>query len=138
MPSTTYKKEHKPLNDRWKDRISKSNILHELIQFSEGDDIITYQQAQIGLRLIGKILPDLQSQQVQVDVNHNVLNIHELNAKLVSLGQQPESVWNQLTGNRPAIEHDAINQDEPIDDESDCEQAVSISVEKTNPVQADD
>ena len=59
--SATYKEQRQHLSDRWRSNISNSNILTRLIKFAEGHIDMTPAQANTGLRLIGKILPDRDS-----------------------------------------------------------------------------
>ena len=109
----TYAEETKTVAQKWRDKIQGSNILHRLIIFAEGNtehrDYVEYSPAQCatGLKLIGKIMPDLSSVQHDVSIDTRTLNIHELNSRLASLGYEPEQVWNQLSGNdQNVIEHD--------------------------------
>ena len=112
----TWKEKTTDYQERMRTKIRHSSILPKLIKFSEGSIEMTPAQAATGLKLIGKVIPDLQSTTHEVAINHNTLNIHELNGRLASLGYDATTIWNQLNGKQvPVIEHETISQDEPTD-----------------------
>jgi hypothetical protein len=103
-------------------KIAASSILPKLIDFAEGRTEMTPAQAATGLKLVGKILPDLQSISHDVTVDHKSLSVHELNGRLASLGYDPQQVWNQLNGKDfkdvQAIDHQpSMNDAQHIDNE---------------------
>ena len=119
----TYKEETKVIAQKWRDKIQGSQILNRLISYCEGNLELTSSQANTGLRLIGKILPDLASATVEVNHNHNLVDIHTLNARLAALGHDPETVFKRISTNqvieaepeKTIIESDSI-QDPPTPD----------------------
>ena len=91
------------VTDRWRLRISESNILFRLIEHVEGRLELTGTQCATGLKLIGKILPDLQAVVVEVAIEHHSLNKLQLEGRLNALGINADKIWNQLNPN--VIEH---------------------------------
>ena len=108
------------IRDKWAKRISDSNMLHELVKFSEGKIEMSAARANVILRLIGKILPDLQSVEVSATVNHVGLNRLELESRLLMLGKNPKQVWDSLNGQNKhtVLEHVPDDCDQNDDDES--------------------
>ena len=121
MQSRLYKDEMKALPDRWRDRISKANVLDRLLKHFNNElaDPLDTGQITLGIKLISKVLPDLQSTTVEHRIDHSSLSIHELNGRLSALGYDPQQVWNRLNGkainNLAAIEHDDV----PVDTDTD-------------------
>ena len=99
MSMQTMVKAEREVTTKWRERIQGSQILWRLIQCAEGTLELTHTQANTGLRLIDKILPSLQAVTVEQTVNHVGLQKHELEARLIALGQDPTAVWNRLAGN---------------------------------------
>ena len=99
--------------ERWRRKITQSNIMPHLLQYAEGKREMTAARAHVCLRLIGKILPDLQSVEVSATINHRGLNRLELETRLLMLGKDPKQVWDSLNGQNKIIEHepDAQNND---------------------------
>ncbi len=98
------------ISDKWRRRIAESVMLSQLIEYAEGRIDMTNSRANTILRLVGKVLPDLQSIQVDVAVEHKTLNKLELEQRLLSLGHNPSMVWNQLNGSVITVEPEPINQ----------------------------
>lgn len=106
--------------ERWRVRISEANILNRLLKhFNNQLDVpLKPDQVALGIKLIGKILPDLQSVSIEASIQHSDLSRLELDAKLIALGYNPEDTWKTLE--KPVINHRPmlIEQDddhEPID-----------------------
>ena len=57
-------------------KIANSKILNNLIAFAEGDETVTMEPHRVtaAVALLKKILPDLQSLEVQADVTHNTVS----------------------------------------------------------------
>ena len=87
--------------ERTKQKIVDANLVTDLIQFVKGELEMTTAQANTALRLVGKFMPDLQATSHQVDINHNVVDIHTLNARLSALGHDPQSVFAAISQNKP-------------------------------------
>jgi hypothetical protein len=106
--SRSYKERTADYPERTRNKIAASTILPELIKYAEGSESkLDHSRALIAVKLLGKLVPDLQSTQVDVSITNNQLNIHELNARLQSLGYEPQNVWSQLNGEAPiTIEHE--------------------------------
>lgn len=100
--------------DRWRAKISGSSILNQLILFAEGKIDMLPHRAATGIKLIGKILPDLQSVSIEASINHSDLNRLELDAKLIALGMDPLDTWKGL--DKPIINHHAIIIDQEPDE----------------------
>jgi hypothetical protein len=92
---------------RWREKVQGSHILNRLIACAEGVDYyvagnlieaMTHTESQVALRLVDKILPSLASVQVEQTVVHIGLQRHELDARLLALGQDPNKIWNRLGG----------------------------------------
>ena len=94
------------LPDRWRKKLSDAGVLARLIKHfnNELDVPLDNGQVQLGVAFMRKLIPDLQATTVEVNINHSAMNVHELSARLSSLGYQPEQVWNQLNNNN-IIEH---------------------------------
>lgn len=109
------------VQEKWRKKISGSNMLVELVKFSEGKIEMSAARANVILRLVGKILPDLQSVEVSATINHRGLNRLELESRLLMLGKDPKQVWNSLNGQNsdsvPVLEHDAES-DQASDDQN--------------------
>ena len=96
--------------DRWRGKISGSNILHQLVEFAEGRIDMAPHRAATCIKLIGKILPDLQSVSIEASINHSDLSRLELDAKLIALGYNPQETWAKL--DKPIINHECITIDQ--------------------------
>ena len=98
---------------RWRDKISQSNILHRLLEDFHNRLEVPLTPAQIGLgmRLIGKILPDLSAIALDVRVTGASLNKLELEARANILGVNVDNLWNDVN-NQQVIEHQPIVQDD--------------------------
>jgi len=66
------------LTEEHRDKIRKSNIFSNLIQHAEGKKDLSPTQVQVGLALIKKILPDLQSVQISGDEEKPFVVEHKL------------------------------------------------------------
>ena len=108
------------LLERTKQKIIDAMLVDDLVKFVKGEIEMTSTQANTALRLVNKFMPDLQAVQHDVSVNHNVQDIHTLNAKLSALGHDPNQVWQSIANNQPVtiktIEQDPV---ENVDPESD-------------------
>ena len=105
------------VRDRWTKKIQSSQVLNQLILYADGKIDMTPARANACLRLVSKILPDLQSIQVDTNINYRDLNRLELEARMISLGYDPATVWKQLDN---VIEHESvpvINQDNHDNDD---------------------
>ena len=106
----TWKDKTTDYQERMRNKIRHSSILPKLVRYSEGDEtILTHSQALVGLKLISKVIPDLQTMQIEHTVDHAAMNIYELNSRLSSLGYDSASIWQQINGSTTdsvAIEHD--------------------------------
>ena len=60
------------MSDEHRTKIANSQILNRLIAAANGEIEITPVQAQVGLGLVKKILPDLQATQISGDENKPV------------------------------------------------------------------
>ena len=60
------------LSEEHRDKIAKSNILSNLIQFSEGKREMSAAQVTASLGLLKKALPDLQSISHEGELDHSV------------------------------------------------------------------
>ena len=89
------------VSDRYRIKISEANIVDRLIKHYHNQLSIPLDNGQImlGLKLINKILPDLQSVTVDVSVEHKQLTKLELEQRLLMLGRDPQVIWNQLNPN---------------------------------------
>lgn len=108
--------------DRWRAKISKSNMLDQLIQFAEGKIDMAPHRAGTILKMVGKILPDLQSVSIEASINHSDLSRLELDAKLIALGYNPQDAWDTIA--KPVINHELITIDQepdPVDDQDTTE-----------------
>ena len=91
----------KQFKERSIEKIKNGQLLHRLIEYCHGQLELTGKQVDTHLKLINKVLPDLQAVQHNVDVNHNVVDIHTLNARLSALGHDPQSVFAAISNNQP-------------------------------------
>jgi hypothetical protein len=85
----------KPYPEKAKDRIRQAKILNRLIKHFNGEQELSQSQVNVGLRLLGKLLPDLKAVEQTGEVTRTVTVINA----------QPESTaeeWEQkhkLSGN---------------------------------------
>jgi hypothetical protein len=98
MPRQSVSKAQLDVATSWRARIKASHILNRLILCAEGELELTHTQANTGLRLVDKILPSLQAVTIEQTVQHLGLARHELDARLLALGQDPNKIWNRLGG----------------------------------------
>jgi len=125
---------HISMQNKWREKIKGSNVLTRLIQVAEGTLEIDKTAAMVSLRLIDKILPNLQAVTVEQTVNHVGLTKWDLDARLIALGENPEDVWNTLANHQVVghkvggvLEHDA----KPLNDmNGDDHQADKLPVDK--------
>ena len=115
------------------EKIKNGRLLDNLMKYCNGKLELTGKQVDCHLRLINKVLPDLQSVQHDVSINNQSLNMYDLNARLASLGHDPEAIWSRLSTNKPlVIEHDPISTSDSIDAIDSVETSDSINtVEKS-------
>ena len=87
-----------PLHDRWKEKISQSNVLTRLIKHFNGelDPPLDQTQVQIGLAFVRKVLPDLKSVDISGRIEHQHMSRLELEHRLIALGRDPKQVWQEL------------------------------------------
>jgi len=97
------------LADKWRDKISKANILDRLLKdFRNKLRVpLTASQITLGLKLIGKILPDLQSATLDIRIEHAGMNRLELEARAHVLGINPNELWHSID-DQSVIEHDKV------------------------------
>ena len=116
-PKTAFK-------ERSIEKIKNGMLLDRIIKFCHGQLELTGKQVDTHLKLINKVLPDLQAVQHNVDVNHNVVDIHTLNARLSALGHDPQSVFAAISNNQPIdavykhVDNDVDNQGKTLVDNS--------------------
>ena len=114
----------KSLTERSIAKIKNANLLTRLIQYCNNELELTGKQVDVHLKLVNKYLPDLQAVQHNVDVNHNVVDIHTLNARLSALGHDPQSVFQAISNNQPIdavykhVDNDVDNQGKTLVDNS--------------------
>ena len=107
------------VSDRWRKKISQSNMLDDLIMFAEGRlpfEQMPAHRANVILKLLGKFLPDLQAAAIEIRVTGDNLNRLELEARANILGVNVDNLWNDVN-NQSVIEHEPVNQEEPINTE---------------------
>ena len=75
-------------------------LVDDLVKFCKGHLDLTPTQVQCSLKLVGKFMPDLQASSVEVNHNHNLVDIHTLNARLAALGHDPETVFKRISTNQ--------------------------------------
>jgi hypothetical protein len=90
----------RPTAERWRERIRQANILDRLIKFANGDIDMSAAQAATGLKLIGKVLPDLQATTVTARVEHSSLSREELEARLTQMGGDAGKMWESIAGHK--------------------------------------
>jgi hypothetical protein len=90
----------RPTAERWRERIRQANILDRLIKFANGEVEMTAAQAATGLKLIGKVLPDLQATTVTARVEHSSLSRDELEARLTQMGGDAGKMWESIAGHK--------------------------------------
>ncbi len=103
MPRLKQRDTQLSVTERWRTKISDSVMFDDLIKYCEGKLDMTTARANAILRIVGKILPDLQSVTVDVSVEHHDLNRLQLEGRLNALGINADKIWNQLNPN--VIEH---------------------------------
>lgn len=54
----------KPMQEEWRAKIQKSNILNALVEHTEGRREMTSTQVQAGLGLLRKVLPDMTQAEI--------------------------------------------------------------------------
>ena len=107
------------LAEKWRDKISKANILDRLLKdlANKLTPPLTPSQITLGIKLIGKILPDLQSTTVDIGPNLTSMTKLELESRMYILGLNPTTVWESLN-NQSVIEHvpELIDQNESLEE----------------------
>ena len=104
-----------PFKERSIQKIKDAMLLDNLLKYCNGVIDLTNGQLTAHLKLVGKILPDLQAVQHDVSIEHTSLSIHDLNGRLASLGHNPDDVWKSLNNNKIIdIKPEPIIQSEPI------------------------
>ena len=95
--------------DRWRRKIGDANILYRLLEHYHNklEVPLTMSQVTLGLKLIGKILPDLQSATLDIRVEHAGMNRLELEARAHILGINPNDLWHSID-NQSVIEHEKV------------------------------
>ena len=116
------------VSDRWRKKISQSNMLDDLISFAEGRlpfEQMPAHRANVILKLLGKFLPDLQAAQLSITMKGDNLNRLELEARANILGLDVNNLWNDVN-NQQVIEHEPVVQD---DDEQPVSKSESLQDE---------
>ena len=107
------------LAEKWRDKISKANILDRLLKdlANKLTPPLTPSQITLGIKLIGKILPDLQSTTVDIGPNLTSMTKLELESRMYILGLNPTTVWESLN-NQSVIQHvpELIDQNESLEE----------------------
>ena len=93
--------------ERWRTKISQSNIFAELLKFCEGKLAMEPHRAAACLKLVGKFLPDLQAATLDININHQSMDKLELEARAHVLGINPNELWHSID-NQSVIEHDKV------------------------------
>ena len=93
--------------ERYRKKISEGNILDRLLKHFHNQLRVPLDNGQVmlGIKLVGKVLPDLQSIEVSGAINVNVMNRLELDARMITLGRDPSTVWASIDKPLPVIEH---------------------------------
>ena len=116
MGRIAYKDEHKSLHERWRDRISKGNILDRLMKHFDGEVDLTPSQVTVGLKIFDKMIPSLKHIEHSGMIEHHQMSIHDLNARLSALGHNPDEIWKQLNNNKVIdLKPEPVDQLEPSD-----------------------
>lgn len=119
------------LPDRWREKISKSNLFDRLISHLKGELEPPLNAADMNgiLKVIGKVLPDLKSVEVTGSINHTTLNRGELEARLTAMGRDPTELFKNIGNVQPiqqVIEHEPIDQAEPTDTQSIADESQAV------------
>ena len=121
MQELTIESNSRPLQrasvlERTKKKIVDANLVADLIKYCKGELEMTQGQATTALRLIGKWMPDLQASSVEVTHNHNVMDVHNLTARLAALGHDPATVFKRISTGQVIEPEKTIIESDPIED----------------------
>ena len=112
MPSLSIVKEVQlnrvSFKERSIEKIKNSQVLDRLLKYCDGTYTMEAKCVDAHFKILDKVLPNLMSQSVTVDVNHNLVDIHTLNARLAALGHDPETVFKRISTNQ-VIEAESVD-----------------------------
>ena len=104
---------------RWRKKLSDANVFDRLLKHFNNELRVplTGSQVMLGIKLMGKVLPDLQSSTLDIQVNHQSMNRLELEARMMQMGIDVDKEW-QTIDNMKVIDVKPVlveQDDEPVD-----------------------
>ena len=109
------------LPDRWRKHLSEAGVLSRLIKHfnNELDVPLDSGQVQLGVAFMRKLLPDLQASTHEVNHNHNLMDVHNLTARLAALGHDPETVFKRISTGQvieaEPVDNLLVTTEQPVD-----------------------